>query len=216
MKNSNSLSHSSISNNTFVYDYDKCMNCIAKHNELGIVSNCPHCGSENYDTGCIPSVVQRGKPTNCVSKDLSLEQAYRVCKAKSNSTGGGNIKCQIVKPDAALSYQKDECGDDYYCSYDFSNNCSYNVCNLNDDYIFGNCSCEKVPPHKDPYGHLKPGQGIECIKGNNCLEYTPHSIPSVQHNDPQLIKFYSGYNSYMDVPNINSMSSVAFINRQIA
>lgn len=228
MKNSNSLSHSIISNvsnvsndingnnNNYVYDEKLCMDCIDNNFRLHITRNCPHCGSENYDTGCIPAITQQGKSSNCISsKDYNLEQAYRVCKAKSSS----NVKCHIIEPESALSYQKKECGDDYYCSYDFSNQCSYNVCNLKDDFIFGqqsNCACQKIPQSKDPHGILKSGQGIECIKGNNCLEYTPtHSVPDVQHTDPQLIHFYSGYNTYMDF-DLTSCNSTDFINRQIA
>ena len=195
MKNSHNKS-----NNDYVYDEKKCRDCIDNNFKLGITRNCPHCGSENYDTGCIPAIKQIHKPSNCISsKDYNPEQAYRVCKAKSSS----NVKCHIIEPEATLSYQKNECGDDYYCSYDFTNQCSYNVCNLKDDFIYGqqsDCACQKLPSYKDPYGILKPGQGIECIKGNNCLEYTPsHLVPNVKYTDPQLINFYSGYNTYMDL-----------------
>lgn len=217
MKNSNSLSYADINNGNngsngsddndsnvpkYVYDQKKCIECIER-NKHGInkgIKNCPHCGSENYDTGCVPAIVQSGKPSNCISKDkYTLEQAYRVCKAKSNSSQN----CQVIEPKATLSYQRDECGDDYYCAYDESNSCSYNVCNLN-DFIYGKqsiCNCEKVSPEQDPHHTLKPGQGRECIRGKNCQEYMPYYGAPELHVDPQLIHFYSGYTSYLDMPN---------------
>ena len=201
MKNSNNLSSSHLNhgnnndiNDGYVYDKDLCYKCIENNKISGQVRNCPHCGSENYDTGCIPAIVQVGKPTNCVPKELSLDQAYKACKAKSNSSQ----KCQIVEPKATLSYQKNECGDDYYCVYDESNNCSYNVCNLNDDFIYGKqsiCSCEKVTQNKDPNKILKPGEGRECIRGSGCIEYTPYNGAPELYSDPHLSRFYSGYNT---------------------
>ena len=66
----------------FVYNYDLCMKCI-KENEgkpSNEIINCAHCGSENYDTGCIPAITQKGKPTNCIPKNkFSEEQAFRAC-----------------------------------------------------------------------------------------------------------------------------------------
>jgi len=230
MKNSNHLSSSPINNdngnngnnnsndngnnNRYVYDKDLCYECIRNNNKLGKVRNCPHCGSENYDTGCVPAIAQVGKPTNCVPKELSLDQAYRVCKAKSNSSQ----KCQIVEPKATLSYQKNECGDDYYCVYDESDSCSYNVCNLNDDFIYGKqsiCACEKVTSNKDPHKILKLGEGRECVRGYNCVEYTPsHGAPEL-YSDPQLMRFYGGYNTYMNTPNLNTWYAAAIQNKQI-
>uniref|UniRef100_A0A6C0LEH2 Uncharacterized protein n=1 Tax=viral metagenome TaxID=1070528 RepID=A0A6C0LEH2_9ZZZZ len=190
----------------FVYDQKKCFECIRINQQLGIFGDCPHCGSENYDTGCVPALVQEGKPNNCVPKELTPEQAFLSCKSVSNS----QQSCNLIHPKYMLEYQKEECkrpdGDyDYYCAYDESDSCSYNRCNLDDYYSYGPqsiCDCQKVPNENLPNGY-----GRECIKGNNCNEFHPlHKAPELL-TDPGLKRFYNGYGTWMDVPRLNTWYS---------
>lgn len=190
----------------FVYDKKKCFECIRKNKQLGIISDCPNCGSENYDTGCIPALVQNGKPNNCVPKELTPEQAYMTCKSVSNSMQ----PCNLIYPKYMLEYQKKECkrpdGDyDYYCAYDKSDSCSYNRCNLDEYYSDDSqsiCNCQKVP-----HENLPKGYGRECVKGNNCNEYNPLLKAPELLTDPGLKKFYDGYSTWMDVPRLNTWYS---------
>ena len=111
-----------------------------------------------------------------------------------------------------LPYQKNECGDDYYCAYDESDSCSYNKCDLNDYYSYGKqtiCKCEPVP-----HENLPDGIGREC-KNKNCTDYLPYRKAPELLNDPQLRKFYNGYASWMDVPNINSLKAAEILAAQV-
>lgn len=184
------------------------MECIAKNNAAGEVTDCAHCGSENYDTGCIPALVQHGKPTNCIPKEFTPEEAYWACKSVSSN----QQQCNMIHPDNMLPYQKNECGDDYYCAYDESDSCSYNKCDLNDYYSYGKqtiCKCEPVP-----HENLPDGIGREC-KNKNCTDYLPFRKAPELLNDPQLRKFYNGYASWMDVPNINSLKAAEILAAQV-
>ena len=201
-------------NKQLIYDHNKCMECINRNYKLGITTNCAHCGSENYDTGCIPNILQEGKPNNCISKDyLSPEQAYWACKSASNSTQS----CTLINPNKMLEYQKEECkredGDyDYYCAYDETDSCSYNLCDLNDYYSYGSssiCNCEKVSNEKLPSGF-----GRECRTGTNCKEYHPTNLAPELLTDPGLKRFYGGYGTYMDVPRLNKWYSALISNSQ--
>lgn len=186
----------------FRYDYKLCMECVKDNmgKRYDQIKNCPHCGSENYDTGCIPAILQEGKPNNCIHKSkFTKEQAYRACVYVSNE----NQQCNLIDEDKYLSYMKDECGEDsYYCSYDESDSCSYHLCKLDDYYSYGKsssiCNCEPSPNE-----NLKPGWGRECKTGNKCIEYMPLRKTPEIWNDPALTRFYSGYASYMDVPNLD-------------
>ena len=192
----------------FVYDQKKCFECIRLNQQLGIFGDCPHCGPENYDTGCIPAIVQEGKPNNCVPKELTPEQAFWACKSVSSSSSMQT--CNLIHPKHMLEYQKKECkrpdGDhDYYCAYDESDSCSYNVCRLDDYYSYGPesiCDCQKVP-----HENLSKGHGRECIKGGNCNEFHPLPTAPELFNDPRLKRFYDGYGSWMDVPKLNILYS---------
>ena len=192
----------------FVYDKKKCFECIRLNQQLGIFGDCPHCGPENYDTGCIPAIVQEGKPNNCVPKELTPEQAFWACKSVSSSSSMQT--CNLIHPKHMLQYQKEECkrpdGEhDYYCAYDESDSCSYNVCRLDDYYSYGPqsiCDCQKVPHENLPKGH-----GRECIKGGNCNEFHPLPTAPELLNDPGLKRFYGGYGSWMDVPRLNTWYS---------
>ena len=198
-----------------LYDKQKCFDCINNNNNLGLVRDCPTCGSENYDTGCIPAIV-KNKINNCVPKELSPTEAYWACKSVSDI----NNKCNLIHPKFMLDYQKEECkrpdgSYDYYCAYDESDSCSYNQCYLKPGgyYSYGSqsiCDCQKVPNEK-----LPKGIGRECIKGNNCAEYMPNRKPVEILIDPGLIKFYSGYNTYMDVPTLNTWYSALISEEQV-
>lgn len=200
-------------NKQFVYDYNKCMDCIDRNNKSGIMTNCPHCGSENYDTGCVPTILYEGKPKNCIPKELSPEKAYWACKGSSNSMQS----CTLINPNKMLEYQKEECkredGEyDYYCAYDETDSCSYNLCNLNDYYSYGSssiCNCEKSPNEKLPKGF-----GRECKKGLNCKEYHSRKLAPELLSDPGLKRFYGGYSSYMDVPKLDKWYSALIANSQ--
>ena len=197
----------------FIYDQKKCFECIKKNQQLGIFGDCPHCGSENYDTGCIPALVQEGKPNNCVPKELTPEQAYWACKGVSNSIQS----CNLIHPKHMLDYQKEECkrpdGDyDYYCAYDESDSCSYNKCHLDDYYSYGLqtiCDCQKVP-----HENLPKGYGRECIRHGNCNEYNPLIKAPELLTDPGLKKFYGGYGSWMDIPRLNTRYAALISNVQ--
>lgn len=196
------------------YNKDLCLKCI-KENEgknLYEIRNCPHCGSENYDTGCIPAILQKGRPTNCIpKKDFTKEQAFRACIGVSNSTQQCNIVDlgnKNIKNNEVLSYMTDECGEDaYYCAYDESDSCSYNLCKLDDYYSYGDessfCNCE---PSKSATEIMGKGWGRECRRGNNCQEYYPlRHAPELWTNN-ELDNFYRavhGAPSYMDVPNLD-------------
>ena len=202
-----------VKNKKLQYDKKKCYDCIKQNQELGILSDCAHCGSENYDTGCIPSIVQEGKSNNCVPKELTREQAYWAWKSASNSMQ----KCNLIHPNYMLEYQKEECkrpdGDyDYYCAYDESDSCSYNMCKLDDYYSYGPqsiCDCQKVPNENLPKGY-----GRECIKGSNCNEFHPLSKAPELLTDPALKKFYGGYGSWMDIPRLNTRYAALISNVQ--
>ena len=197
------------------YNKKKCFNCIENNLEKNMITDCPHCGSENYDTGCIPPIVKEGKPNNCIPKELSLEQAYRACKSASNSIQS----CNLIHQNNMLEYQKKECkredGDhDYYCVYDESDSCSYNICDINDYYSYGPqsiCDCQKVPNEL-----LGEGKGRECKKNKNCEEYHPLIKAPALFTDPKLKKFYDGYSTWMDVPNITNWYSELISENQIA
>ena len=190
----------------FVYDKKKCFDCIRLNQQLGIFGDCAHCGSENYDSGCVPAIVQEGKPNNCVPKELTPEQAFWACKGVSSSMQS----CNLIHPKHMLEYQKEECkrpdGDhDYYCAYDESDSCSYNRCRLDDYYSYGPqsiCDCQKVPHENLPKGH-----GRECIKGGNCNEFHPLPRAPELLTDPGLKRFYGGYGTWMDVPRLNTWYS---------
>ena len=197
----------------FVYDKKKCFECIRLNQQLGIFGDCPHCGSENYDTGCVPAIVQEGKPNNCVPKELTPEQAFWACKSVSSSMQS----CNLIHPKHMLEYQKEECkrpdGDhDYYCAYDESDSCSYNRCRLDDYYSYGPqsiCDCQKVPHENLPKGH-----GRECIKGGNCNEFHPLPRAPELLTDPGLKRFYGGYGTWMDVPRLNTWYSALIADSQ--
>ena len=197
----------------FVHDQKKCFECIRLNQQLGIFGDCPHCGSENYDTGCIPAIVQEGKPNNCVPKELTPEQAFWACKSVSSSMQS----CNLIHPKHMLQYQKEECkrpdGDhDYYCAYDESDSCSHNVCRLDDYYSYGPqsiCDCQKVP-----HENLPKGYGRECIKGGNCNEFHPLPRAPELLNDPGLKRFYGGYGTWMDVPRLNTWYSALIADAQ--
>lgn len=197
-----------------IYHYNKelCLKCI-KENEgknLYEIRNCPHCGSENYDTGCIPAIVQKGRPTNCIpKKDFTKEQAFRACVGVSNSTQQCNVVDLGNKDFRVLSYMANECGEDaYYCAYDESDSCSYNLCKLDDYYSYGDkssfCNCESSKSATEIMGE---GWGRECRRGNNCQEYYPlRRAPELWTNN-ELDNFYRavhGAPSYMDVPNLDT------------
>jgi hypothetical protein len=149
------------------YNHKKCMKCIRKNNKDGVIRDCAECGNENFDTGCIPALLQKGTPTNCVSKDLSPEEAFWACKSVSSP----QQQCSLIQNNSKsmLPFMKDECGNDHYCGYAEVNSCSYNQCYL-DDYnpheSLTNCQCQPVPSE-----HLPAGIGREC-QYKNCVDYT--------------------------------------------
>lgn len=208
---------------TFYFNKELCLKCI-KENEgkkSNEIRNCPHCGSENYDTGCIPAILQKGLPKNCIpKKNFTKEQAFRACVGVSSL----NQQCNLVDIDNAdsevLSYMKEECGEDsYYCAYDESDSCSYNLCKLDDYYSYGDessyCNCE---PSKSATDIMGSGWGRECKRGNKCLEYYPlRKSPELWTNN-QLNKFYKASNgppTYMDVPNLDSPMAAMLYNSKI-
>lgn len=212
-KKENNKENKNIKKVKFLHDQKKCFECIKKNQELGILGDCPHCGSENYDTGCIPAIVKEGKPNNCVPKELTQEEAFWACKSVSNSTHS----CNLIHPKNMLEYQKEECkrpdGDyDYYCAYDESDSCSYNKCRLDDYYSYGQqsiCDCQKVP-----HENLPKGYGRECIKKNGCKEYHPLTKAPELLTDPGLKRFYDGYANWMDVPRLNTWYSALIAENQ--
>ena len=190
------------------YDHKKCMKCIQKNDEDNVIRDCLHCGSENYDTGCIPAIIQEGKPNNCVPKELSPEEAYWACKSVSS----GNNYCSLITNEKLKRpYMKKECGDDYYCGYDESDSCSYGQCYLGKYYNPNSkCKCEKVPHEK-----LDDGIGRVCFK-KNCEDYHPIRKPTELLHDYGLSRFFSGYASYMDVPNIVTKEGELLVNQIVA
>lgn len=215
-KNANSKNNLAISNpKKLKYNQKKCFNCIGENREKRQIKDCPNCGSENYDTGCIPAVVKTGKLNNCVPKELSQEQAYRACIGVSNSINS----CNLIHPDHMLEYQKKECkrpdGEyDYYCAYDESDSCSHNKCSLKPGgyFSYGSqsaCSCQRVQGED-----LPDDIGREC-KESNCEDYTPYRKAPGLLVDPQLKRFYDGYATYMDVPTLNSWYSALISDSQI-
>jgi len=147
------------------YNHKKCMECIRKNNKDGVIRDCAECGSENFDTGCIPALLQKGKPTNCVSKDLSPEEAFWACKSVSSP----QQQCSLIQNKSMLPFMKDECGEDHYCGYAEVNSCSYDQCYLNDynpSQSLTNCKCQPVPDE-----NLPSGIGREC-QYKNCTDYT--------------------------------------------
>ena len=141
-------------------------------------------------------------------KKLGIVNAYRACKSVSNSINS----CNLIHPKYMLDYQKEECkrpdGEyDYYCAYDESDSCSYNKCSLKpgEYYSYGPqsiCDCQKVPGE-----NLAKDVGRECKRGSNCSEYNPNRKAPELIRDPRLKRFYSGYNSWMDVPSLNTWYS---------
>lgn len=194
----------------YVYNKPKCIDCINKNNALGEVRDCPTCGSENYDTGCIPAIVQEGKPKNCIPKEFSPQQAFWACKAVSDSQNS----CHIVHPKATLDYQRKECGDNYYCAYDETSSCSYNKCEIGKYYSYGEqsiCKCEPVPHDTEI---LEPGIGREC-EFKNCTDYQPKRGAPELLDDPGIDYFYRGHPAYMDVPNLDTWTAAALAEAQI-
>ncbi len=203
------------------YDYDKCMKCIKTNlgKSSDKIRNCPECGKGYYDTGCIPSIIQKGNPTNCISKNkFTRDEAYNACVFVSNA----NQSCNLIdiddkKNDKSLSYMKDECGENsYYCAYDESDSCSYKLCRLGDKNLSSSsssiCNCEPSISATDIMGS---GWGRECIKGNKCKEYYPlRKAPELWTNS-DLTRFYQGYGTFMDVPNLNTKISVMLDDAQV-
>lgn len=161
------------------------------------MKNCPTCGSENYDTLCAANIVNDRKINNCIPKDYyTKDQANTICRASKHN-------CKLIhNKDVMLNYQKEECkrpdGDyDYYCAYNQSDICSYNLCEIDNYYAYGEqskCKCQKVPGE-----NLPENLGREC-KFKNCSDYKPKRILSEIFNDPGLVRFFSGYNTLMDLP----------------
>lgn len=221
----NELTNKLIHNTEFYknksYNLKSCLKCV-KENEgkdPTEIRNCPDCGSENYDTGCIPAILQKGKPNNCIPKNkFTKEQAYRACVGVSNATQ----QCNLIDLDNknVLSYMTDECGkDSYYCVYDESDSCSYNLCKLNDYNSYGNessyCNCESSKSAVDIMGD---GWGRECKRGNNCKEYYPLRRAPELWTNQELNNFYRAVNgspTYMDVPNLDSPLAAMISNVQI-
>lgn len=214
--NNNNNNNDKIENKKKIeYDKTKCFNCIAKNQKIGEIEDCPHCGSENYDTGCIPAIVKEGKPNNCVPKELSPEEAFWACKSVSDQQSA----CNLIHPKNMLEYQKKECkrsdGEyDYYCAFDESDSCTYNKCSLKpgEYYSYGPqsiCDCQKVPNE-----NLPPDIGRECITGKGCAEYQPNRKAPELLTDPALKRFYNGYASYMDVPTLNTWYSALIADSQ--
>lgn len=215
-QNNNNNNNDKIENKKKIeYDKTKCFNCIAKNQKIGEIEDCPHCGSENYDTGCIPAIVKEGKPNNCVPKELSPEEAFWACKSVSDQQSA----CNLIHPKNMLEYQKKECkrsdGEyDYYCAFDESDSCTYNKCSLKpgEYYSYGPqsiCDCQKVPNE-----NLPPDTGRECITGKGCAEYQPNRKAPELLTDPALKRFYNGYASYMDVPTLNTWYSALIADSQ--
>jgi hypothetical protein len=202
-----------------------CADCVRQNLGLPshLIRNCPHCGSENYDTGCIPAIVQKGRPTNCIpKKDFSEEQAHRACLGVS----GFSQQCNLIDiknsdKSKVLTYMKDECGEDaYYCAYDESDSCSYNLCKIDDYFAYGDystmCGCE---PEKTATHYMGPGWGRECKRGENCAEYDPNRGAPELWTSPELSDFYRAVNggpSYMDVPNLEDPIAQMIYDQQIA
>ena len=200
-----------VSNFKDLYNKKKCNNCIVQQKKLQQKENCPHCGSENYDTGCIPLIVQPNgkKPNNCIPKSTSKKDAYWQCKAASDN----NTSCTVLNPNSKnkLPYMYDECGEDYYCGYDQTDSCTHNICNKN-DYYEPNSVCVCGTP---PGENLGENLGREC-KNEDCTDYLslnrkPHELL----NDPRLKLFYCGYGSYMDISDYSGTSQALLINNQV-
>lgn len=224
IKDSNLLNgESKSSKKGFVYNHELCMECVRENqnkNPLEI-RNCPHCGSENYDTGCIPAIIKKGQRNNCISKkNFTREQAFRACVGVSNANRSCNLIDLKNDKDKVLSYMVDECGNDsYYCVYDESDSCSYHLCKLDDYYSYGNqssyCNCE---PSKDARERMGPGWGRECIRGNSCKEFYPLRKAPELWTDTNLNRFFTAKNgapTYMNVPNIESSLAEMIYDAQI-
>ncbi len=181
------------------------------------IVNCAYCGSENYDTGCIPAIIQKGKPTNCIPKDkFTREQAFRACVGVSNSNQQCNLLDIDEKSPEILSYMKDECGENsYYCGFDESDSCSYRLCKFDTYYSYADdsiCNCE---PSQSATKKMGEGWGRECVRGGKCREFMPFRKAPELWYDPKLALFYNGYVTYMDVPNLDNPISAMIADQQI-
>jgi len=165
----------------------------------------------NNDYNCKPAISQdyfkhdkTVKSENCIPKHFTEQEAADVCLGVSNY----NNSCNLVNPENKLGYQKELCGDNYYCAVDHTDSCDYGVCDLKekDKYDFGNqsiCKCQAATHDKT----LKPGQGRMCEKGTNCSKYQTYRKPTELLHFPELRCWYHachGSPTWMDVPNIKS------------
>ena len=169
----------------YKYDYECCMSCIKEN--LGKtedkIRSCPHCGSENYDSGCIPAIVQKGIPNNCIPKSkFTIDQASKACLGVSSEKS----QCDLIDKQKSdeIQWMKDECGKDhYYCAFDETDSCPYKLCKMDDYYSYSKssiCNCEPCKSATDIMGN---GWGRECLRGNNCEEYYP------LRKAPELFKY---------------------------
>ena len=165
----------------------------------------------NSDYKCKPAISQdyfkndkTVKSENCIPKHFTEQEASNVCLGVSNY----NNSCNLVNPENKLGYQKELCGDHYYCAVDHTDSCNYEVCNLKekDKYDFGNqsiCKCQEATHDKT----LIPGQGRMCEKGTNCSKYQTYRKPTELLHFPELRCWYgacTGPPTWMNVPNIKS------------
>ena len=202
----------------YYYNFKDCAECINFYNTHGLSGECPHCGSENYDRLCIPAVTKVGVPNNCVPSEFDATQAFNSCVGVSDF----GTSCRVVHPVDQKSYQLEACKrddgkQDYYCAFDESDSCTFNLCDLDDYYSYGPdsmCACEKVPKSVEI---LPEGKGRECRKGSNCIEYNPNKTkPSELLSDPRLVRFMKGYGSWLDVPPVDSEEAIIMANKMIA
>ena len=166
---------------------------------------------QNHDYSCIPAVNsdhlkndKSVKSENCISKNLPANEAYDACISSSDA----NNSCNLIHSDKTLAYQKELCGDNYYCAVNNANSCNYEICDLREkQYSFGNqsiCQCQKS---KDDKNLKYSWQGRMCEKGQNCSEYKTYRKPVELFNFPDLKCWYdacSGPPSWMNVPNIKN------------
>jgi hypothetical protein len=158
-----------------LYNHKKCQKCKAEIEKTGNKTlYCTHCGSEQYDSMCIPlinltNIPKDKKPTNCIPKDkYTLAEAQKICQSITKN----NMSCSLIGKESELrqDYMNKMCGEDYYCAYDYFDSCSYKYCDLTGDNAYfdplSKCVCSK-PKNKELSSKLPKNVGLIC-KNEGC------------------------------------------------
>jgi len=197
-----------------------CKECRKAENTGNMDIFCTHCDSGNLDLNCVPKSVNLNQPPkiNCISKDISLEKADKLCNA------GGNYTCSIYDKNSELRVKKGNnppqadymnklCGDDYFCGFNNFNHCGTL------DGLRCSPTNEALPKTGMPPNNMYISEFDSCVCGTPlsernkpideqkhyvcydkaCTQMSSVDITKPILDTPDLHNFLQGYGSYMNI-----------------